>query len=147
MTLFEWLSVIFLAIGGLWVAGAALITLAAKHKERADTADRKSLTDSVESVRELARSAKSETMSEVRTLMARIEDTTRILFSKFDSADRSLTKHEIELAKLFDRFDSQQREFSKEFERVWKSIQEGQSRIKELGEGYLRVTDHRKKTD
>jgi|SRR5665213_88193 len=147
MTVFEWLSVIGISLAGLWAVGTSLISLAAKHKERAESAERKSLTDSVETVRDLAREVRSETMNSLKTLMTRVENIATDLFSKFYSADKTLAKHEAELERIMEKAADQQREFSKEFDRLWKAVDDGRSQVKELAEGYRRITDHRKKTD
>lgn len=147
MSVFEWLSIVALSLGGLWAVGSALISLAAKHKERADSAERKSLTDSVETVRDLAREVRSETMNSLKTLMTRVENIATELFSKFHAADKSLAKHEAELQRIMEKATDQQRDFSREFDRLWKAVEDGRSKVQELEAGYRRVTDHRKKTD
>ncbi len=145
MSVFEILSIIAISIGGLWAAGAALISLHSRTKERAETAEQKSLTDSVESVRSLSRDTRLETMNSIKSLIVRIENLSTELFTKFHSADKLLTKHEQELLRIMEKATDQQREFSREFDRVWKAIADGQSSVKELGEGLQRVTGHRKK--
>jgi len=103
MSVFEILSIIAISIGGLWAAGAALISLHSRTKERAETAEQKSLTDSVESVRSLSRDTRLETMNSIKSLIVRIENLSTELFTKFHSADKLLTKHEQELLRIMEK--------------------------------------------
>ncbi len=142
MSLFEKLSLIALVLAGLWAVGAALIGLYSRTKQRADEAERKSLTDSVESVRLLVHSAKTEIMTHVGGATKKAED----LFVKFHEADKVLTKHEAELKRIVEAQEIQMRHFTREFERSWKTLDETRSQVQELWNGLVRVTGTKKKT-